>query len=155
MEFASSNPIYALVCIGFLIPAEKFFRKMFGFDKATTSSQFGAAAGGAMVMNAINKISNAGGSSGGKGSKSGSGSSGGGDSSPARISNRPDGGSPDQSSPNPDPLDNRNPVFGGGSDGLGGTTAGVTRRPGPTIRRSKRNCKWSWTRTKQCTKTIF
>ena len=59
-DFVLSNPIYALVCIGFLIPAEKFFKKMFGFDKATTSGQLGAAAGGAMVMNAINKIGNAG-----------------------------------------------------------------------------------------------
>ena len=56
MDLAKANPLYALVCIGFLIPAEKFFRKMFGFDKATTSSQLGAAAGGAMVMNAINKF---------------------------------------------------------------------------------------------------
>ena len=56
IDFATSNPIYAIVCIGFLIPAEKFIRKMFGFDKATTSGQLGAAAGGAMIMNAVNKI---------------------------------------------------------------------------------------------------
>ena len=56
MELAQSNPLYAIVCIAFLIPAEKFVRKMFGFDKATTSGQLGAAAGGAMIMNAINKI---------------------------------------------------------------------------------------------------
>ena len=56
LEFAQENPLYAIVCIAFLIPAEKFVRKMFGFDKATTSGQLGAAAGGAMVMNAINKI---------------------------------------------------------------------------------------------------
>lgn len=126
----AGNYLYAIVATGFLMVAEKFFRKLFGFDKATTNNQIGAAAGGAMVMNAINKISHAGGNggSGGKGSKSGSGSSGG-DSSPARISNRPDGGSPDQSSSNPDPLDNRNPAFGGGSDGLGGTIAGATKRP--------------------------
>ena len=56
MDFAEKNPLYAIVCIGFLIPAEKFIRKMFGFDKASTVSQIGAAASGAMVMNAINKI---------------------------------------------------------------------------------------------------
>ena len=56
IDFARNNPIYAIVCIGFLIPAEKFVRKMFGFDKATTSGQLGAAAGGAMIMNAVNKI---------------------------------------------------------------------------------------------------
>ena len=38
--------VYAIVCIGFLMPAEKFVRKMFGFDKATTVGPLGAAAGG-------------------------------------------------------------------------------------------------------------
>lgn len=50
------NWLYAIVAVGFVIPAEKFFRKMFGFDKATSVGQLGAAAGGAMVMNAINKM---------------------------------------------------------------------------------------------------
>ena len=50
------NPIYAVVAIGFMMPAEKFFRKMFGFGKASSMSQLGAAAGGAMVMNAVNKM---------------------------------------------------------------------------------------------------
>lgn len=67
------NWLYAIVAVGFMMPAEKFFRKMFGFDKASSIGQLGAAAGGAMVMNAINKMKSGG------GSKSGSGS--GGDSS--------------------------------------------------------------------------
>ena len=72
MDFAQQNPLYAIVCIGFLIPAEKFIRKMFGFDKASTVSQVGAAASGAMVMNAINKINHGGGSKhGGENSSSG------------------------------------------------------------------------------------
>ena len=72
MDFAQQNPLYAIVCIGFLIPAEKFIRKMFGFDKASTVSQIGAAASGAMVMNAINKINHGGGSKqGGENSSSG------------------------------------------------------------------------------------
>lgn len=50
------NWLYAIVAVGFLIPAEKFFRKMFGFDKASSVGQLGAAAGGALVMNAINKL---------------------------------------------------------------------------------------------------
>jgi len=166
MDLATSNPIYALVCIGFLIPAEKFFRKMFGFDKATSSSQFGAAAGGAMVMNAINKISHAGGSggSGGKSGKSGSGASGGSDSSPARISNRPDGGTPST-----DPADNnpKNPIFGGGNDplnqrpgapGITGATkqrrfmSGLRTDPKRTIKRSCNRC---LERLRKCKKTIF
>ena len=49
-----NNWVFSIVAIGFLIPAEKFFRKMFGFDQAESSGQMGAAAGGALVMNAIN-----------------------------------------------------------------------------------------------------
>ena len=64
------NWLYAIVAVGFMMPAEKFFRKMFGFDKASSIGQLGAAAGGAMVMNAINKL----------GSKSGSGGNSGGSS---------------------------------------------------------------------------
>ena len=55
-ELATSNWVYAIVAIGFLLPAEKFFRKMFGFDKAESSGQLGAAAGGALAMNAINSL---------------------------------------------------------------------------------------------------
>lgn len=55
-DLAEANPLYAIVCIFFLIPAEKFFRKLFGFEKATTVGNLGAAAGGALIMNAINKM---------------------------------------------------------------------------------------------------
>lgn len=55
-ELAEANPLYAIICISFLIPAEKFFKKLFGFEKATTVGQLGAAAGGALIMNAINKM---------------------------------------------------------------------------------------------------
>jgi len=51
----TNNWLYAIVAIGFLLPAEKFFRKMFGFDKAESSGSLSAAAGGAAVMAAINK----------------------------------------------------------------------------------------------------
>lgn len=50
------NPIYAIVALSFFRPAEKFFKKMFGFDKAETVNNMAAAAGGAMVMNMLNKI---------------------------------------------------------------------------------------------------
>lgn len=56
IDLASGNPLYAVVALGFMMPAEKFFRKMFGFEKASSVSQVGAAAGGALVMNAINKL---------------------------------------------------------------------------------------------------
>ena len=67
------NLIYALVAIGFLIPAEKFIRKMFGFEKAGTISPMGAAAGGAVVMNAINKLKGKNGGSGSQSSDNGDG----------------------------------------------------------------------------------
>ncbi len=50
------NWLYAIVAVGFLMQAEKFFRKMFGFDQASSAGALGAAAGGALVMNAINKM---------------------------------------------------------------------------------------------------
>ena len=59
-DFAEEHPFYAIACLAFMIPAEKFIRKMFGFDKASTVSPMGAAAGGAMIMNAVNKIGNMG-----------------------------------------------------------------------------------------------
>lgn len=33
-ELASINPLYAVVCLGFIMAAEKLLKKMFGFDKA-------------------------------------------------------------------------------------------------------------------------
>lgn len=51
-----SNPIYAVVAIGFLTPAEKFFRKMFGMESKTPVGELGAAAAGATTMNFINKL---------------------------------------------------------------------------------------------------
>ena len=55
-EFAIENPLYAIVAIGFLVPAEKFFRKMFGMESQTSVGTIGAAAGGAMVMSMLNKM---------------------------------------------------------------------------------------------------
>ena len=53
MDLAVKNPLYALVAIGFLIPAEKFIKKLFGFDKAETPSGLGAFAGGALTMKGV------------------------------------------------------------------------------------------------------
>lgn len=72
-SLAAENPIYALIAIGFLIPAEKFIKAMFGLDKGKTASGFGSFAGGAMVMKGLNKLSSLGkNSSGGKSLSSGS-----------------------------------------------------------------------------------
>ncbi len=57
MELAQSNMIYAIVAIGFLLPAETLLRKFFGFEKAgTTGTIMGGAVGGAMAMTALNSI---------------------------------------------------------------------------------------------------
>lgn len=56
MELVSASPIYAIVAIGFMIPAEKLLRKFFGFDNAGTLSAAGSFAGGAVFSAMINKL---------------------------------------------------------------------------------------------------
>ena len=73
--FAAKNPIYVMVALGFMIPAEKFLRKMFNFEKANTPGMLGGMAGGALMMNAVKSIMGPKGS-GKKGGSGGSGSSG-------------------------------------------------------------------------------
>lgn len=82
-NLVDQNPLYAVVAIGFMIPAEKFFRKMFGFEKASSVSQVGAAAGGALIMNAINKMRQGG--TGGGSKAIGKGQSGGTSGTPTRT----------------------------------------------------------------------
>lgn len=55
-ELSSTNLIYSLVALGFMMPAEKFLRKMFGFDKAETPGFLGGAAGAALMMTGLNKV---------------------------------------------------------------------------------------------------
>lgn len=54
MELASENVLYAMVCFGFIIAAEKLVKKMFGFDKASGGT-VGSLAGAAGVSLAANK----------------------------------------------------------------------------------------------------
>lgn len=58
MELAIDYPIYAVVALGFLIPAEKLLRKMFGFEKAQSPATMGAlgVAGAGLLMSGINKL---------------------------------------------------------------------------------------------------
>lgn len=56
-ELAGTNVIYAIVAIGFLIPAEKLLRSLFGFEKASTpGSLAGAAIGGSLINQGLNKL---------------------------------------------------------------------------------------------------
>lgn len=69
MDLVTNNPLYALVAIAFLVPAEKFIKKMFGIESDSTSG-FGSFAGGALAMNALQKLgSGSGKKSSGGGSK--------------------------------------------------------------------------------------
>ena len=78
-DLAGTNIIYSLVVIGFMMPAEKFLRSMFGFNKATTPGFLGGAAGAALTLSAMKSLGNfAGRGPGGKGKDGkGSGESGG------------------------------------------------------------------------------
>ena len=56
MEFASQNLLYVIVALGFMIPAEKLFRRFFGFENAKTPGLLAGPAGAAIMMSGMNKI---------------------------------------------------------------------------------------------------
>ena len=56
MDLATNNPIYAVVAMGFLLPAEKFIKKLFGLDRAETAKGLGEIAGGALAMQGMGKL---------------------------------------------------------------------------------------------------
>lgn len=60
-DLAGANIVYTIVAIGFMMPAEKFLRKMFNFEKASTPGVLGGAAGAALVMSGLNSLSHLGG----------------------------------------------------------------------------------------------
>ncbi len=75
-ELSSTNIIYSIVAIGFLIPAEKVMRSLFGFEKASTAGSLaGAAIGGSLINQGLNKLLHKGQSGGKKGDNGGSGGS--------------------------------------------------------------------------------
>ncbi len=71
-DLVQTNPIYMIAAIGFLIPAEKILRNIFGFNKAgagTVGALTGAAAAGAVASKLFNKAGSK--ISGGKGNSGG------------------------------------------------------------------------------------
>lgn len=56
VDLANSNILYSIVAIGFMIPAEKLLRKMFGFEKASTPGFLSGAAGAAATMSGIQAL---------------------------------------------------------------------------------------------------
>lgn len=55
-DLAMKNPIFALVAIGFLLPAEKIIRSFFGFKNEKTMGGVNSALGGAMFMKGIQSL---------------------------------------------------------------------------------------------------
>lgn len=68
-DLVAKNPLYALVAIGFLIPAEKFIKNMFGLNKASSTSDFGTFAGTALAYEGLKKLGSSISGASGKGSK--------------------------------------------------------------------------------------
>lgn len=56
-ELAKTNAIYAIVAVGFMVPAEKLLRRFFGFEKAQTpGGLFAGPVGLAATMGLANKV---------------------------------------------------------------------------------------------------
>lgn len=85
-DFAEQNMIYACAAIGFLLPAEKLVKSMFGFNKAEGGGLSAAITGGALFGTMSSLTKNAFGQIPGSGKSSGSGGSGGsGSASPSKV----------------------------------------------------------------------
>ncbi len=57
---SEGNWLFAIVAIGFITPAEKLIKKMFGFEKSKTLGSMAAGATGALMVNALQGISKGG-----------------------------------------------------------------------------------------------
>lgn len=57
-KLAATNAIYAIVALGFMVPAEQLVRKFFGFTKAQTAGALGGAAGAALAYTGLQKVMN-------------------------------------------------------------------------------------------------
>ena len=55
LTLSIKSPLYAIVAIGFLIPAEQFIKSLFGIQSKADGG-FGSFASGALTMNAINSL---------------------------------------------------------------------------------------------------
>lgn len=117
MDLVSASPIYAIVAIGFMVPAEKLLRKFFGFDSAGTLSAAGSFAGGAVFSAMINKLNRPkpgkGGSGGGNDEKEGK--------RPTRMANSGGGG-----------VDADATLYGGSRDNKSSSSNGSRATSGST-----------------------
>ena len=55
-ELSSTNIVYSLVVIGFMVPSEKILRKIFSLDKAESAGLLSGATGAAMAISAMNSL---------------------------------------------------------------------------------------------------
>lgn len=80
MSIATNNPLYAILFLAFITPAEKILRKFFKFDQASTAggTSFAGGFGGAAAFNAVKGLMGKGakGLTQGKGGNAGSGDKG-------------------------------------------------------------------------------
>lgn len=89
MDLATENMIYAIVALGFLLPAEQLLRKFFGFEKSDSAgSIMGGVVGGSMAMNAINSMRKIGAAKKKDGDNKVGGSSSGNDNGKTRLTDR-------------------------------------------------------------------
>ena len=63
-DLAITNVVYAVVAVGFMMPAEKMMRNFFGFNKAKTPGALGGAAGAALAYGGLQKVMSLGKSAG-------------------------------------------------------------------------------------------
>ena len=75
MTLAQSNFLYTIVALGFIVPAEKLLRSMFGLNKAQTAGGMGGFAKGALASQVLNTMKSGGSSAKSIGSKSSNSSS--------------------------------------------------------------------------------
>ena len=56
MDLVSNYPLYAIIALLFIKKADGIIKKMFGFENSETVGTLGAAATGALIVNALNQI---------------------------------------------------------------------------------------------------
>ena len=68
VELINKNPLWAIAVYAYMIPAEKYFKKIFGFDKASTGGGPGlaGAVGAGMAMSGLKSLTGLGPGPGGK-----------------------------------------------------------------------------------------
>lgn len=116
-ELMGENIIYAMVATGFMIPAEKLLRSLFGFEKAATAPAIGPA-GAMMASSLVSGLLNKRSGGAGKGEKASSKDDDSSDKVPKPRESNPvdaflDEAEEDDDSPQQQMLDNYDEQFGG------------------------------------------